>query len=81
MSSILCGMKTSICALFVSMSFVSLAPAAAEADPSREAFREIYKEMVEIDSSQSTGSCTKVVRAAETRLKAARLRRRRRAAS
>ena len=27
--------------------------------------------MVEIDSSQSTGSCTKVVRAAETRLKAA----------
>ena len=40
-------------------------------DAGRAAFREIYKEMVEIDSSQSIGSCTKVVRAAETRLKAA----------
>jgi len=41
------------------------------ADTSRAAFREIYKEMVEIDSSPTTGSCTKVVQAAETRLKAA----------
>ncbi len=41
------------------------------ADTSRAAFRDIYKEMVEIDSSPTTGSCTKVVRAAETRLKAA----------
>ena len=43
----------------------------AQADAGRVAFREIYKQMVEIDSSATTGSCTKVVRAAETRLKAA----------
>ncbi|HET9475740.1 MAG TPA: M20/M25/M40 family metallo-hydrolase [Steroidobacteraceae bacterium] len=41
------------------------------ADVGRAAFREIYQEMVEIDSSPSTGSCTKVVRAAESRLLAA----------
>ncbi|MEZ5936821.1 MAG: M20/M25/M40 family metallo-hydrolase [Hyphomonadaceae bacterium] len=41
------------------------------ADKGRAAFRDIYKEMVEIDSSPSTGSCTAVVRAAEARLKAA----------
>lgn len=40
-------------------------------DTGRAAFRQIYEEMVEIDSSPTTGSCTKVVRAAETRLKAA----------
>ncbi|HEX2495068.1 MAG TPA: M20/M25/M40 family metallo-hydrolase [Steroidobacter sp.] len=45
--------------------------AAAETDASRAAFREIYREMVEIDSSPSTGSCTKVVRAAQARLNAA----------
>jgi acetylornithine deacetylase/succinyl-diaminopimelate desuccinylase-like protein len=45
--------------------------AAADADPGREAFRAIYEEMVEIDTSPSTGSCTKLVQAAETRLKAA----------
>ena len=44
---------------------------AQNADNGKAAFREIYQEMVEIDSSPSTGSCTKVVRAAETRLKAA----------
>ena len=44
---------------------------AADADPGREAFRAIYKEMVEIDSSATTGSCTKVVRAAQMRLKQA----------
>jgi acetylornithine deacetylase/succinyl-diaminopimelate desuccinylase-like protein len=44
---------------------------AQSADPGLAAFRDIYKEMVEIDSSPSTGSCTKVVRAAETRLEAA----------
>jgi acetylornithine deacetylase/succinyl-diaminopimelate desuccinylase-like protein len=47
------------------------AASAQSGDPDRAAFREIYQEMVEIDSSPSTGSCTKVVRAAETRLKAA----------
>lgn len=40
-------------------------------DTGRTAFREIYEEMVEIDSSPTTGSCTKVVRVAEVRLKAA----------
>src|SRR5262245_18643274 len=44
---------------------------AASNDAGRAAFREIYEEMVEIDSSPSTGSCTKVVRVAEARLKKA----------
>jgi acetylornithine deacetylase/succinyl-diaminopimelate desuccinylase-like protein len=45
--------------------------AAADVDPGREAFRAIYEEMVEIDSSPTTGSCTKLVQAAQTRLQAA----------
>jgi acetylornithine deacetylase/succinyl-diaminopimelate desuccinylase-like protein len=45
--------------------------AAADADAGREAFRAIYEEMVEIDTSPSTGSCTKLVQTAEMRLKAA----------
>ncbi len=57
---------------------VSLAAVAAitptavsqQQDAGRTAFRAIYKEMVEIDSSATTGSCTKVVQAAEARLKA-----------
>ena len=44
--------------------------AGANANAEKAAFREIYQEMVEIDSSPTTGSCTKVVRAAETRLRA-----------
>jgi acetylornithine deacetylase/succinyl-diaminopimelate desuccinylase-like protein len=40
-------------------------------DAGRAAFREIYEEMVEIDSSPSTGSCTKVVRIAQARLEKA----------
>jgi acetylornithine deacetylase/succinyl-diaminopimelate desuccinylase-like protein len=51
----------------------AIAPAASAQteDKGRAAFREIYEEMVEIDSSPTTGSCTKVVQAAEKRLKAA----------
>jgi acetylornithine deacetylase/succinyl-diaminopimelate desuccinylase-like protein len=65
-------MKTSIACLVGALSWALIAPAvAADADSGRAAFRAIYKEMVEIDSSPTTGSCTKVVRAAETRLKAA----------
>jgi acetylornithine deacetylase/succinyl-diaminopimelate desuccinylase-like protein len=65
-------MKTPISALIVSLAFAPLArAAAAETDTSREVFRAIYEEMVEIDSSPTTGSCTKLVRVAETRLKAA----------
>lgn len=40
-------------------------------DAGRAAFRAIYEEMVEIDSSPTSGSCTKVVRAIEARLKGA----------
>ena len=43
----------------------------AHADAERDAFRALYEELVEIDSSPTTGSCTQVVRAAESRLKAA----------
>ncbi len=59
-------------AILVAMGLVSIAhDASADSASGRDAFREIYKEIVEIDSSPTTGSCTKVVRAAETRLKAA----------
>lgn len=44
---------------------------AQDVQAERAAFRELYEEMVEIDSSPSTGSCTKVVKAAEQRLRAA----------
>ena len=44
---------------------------AQQADTSRAAFRAIYKELVEIDSSPSTGSCTRVIEAAAKRLTAA----------
>lgn len=50
--------------------FVNGSAAAQPPDPGREAFRAIFEEMVEIDSSLS-GSCTRVVRAAESRLRAA----------
>jgi acetylornithine deacetylase/succinyl-diaminopimelate desuccinylase-like protein len=57
---------------FVAAALLSSSAVFAQSpDISRAAFREIYREMVEIDSSPSTGSCTKVVQAAETRLKAA----------
>ena len=56
----------------VALASAATSPTAlADADPGREAFRAIYEELVEIDSSPSTGSCTTVVRAAEARLKAA----------
>jgi acetylornithine deacetylase/succinyl-diaminopimelate desuccinylase-like protein len=65
-------MKTLHALLTASLSLTLTAAApAADSDPGRAAFREIYKEMVEIDSSPSTGSCTKVVRAAEARLQTA----------
>ena len=53
----------------VSIALVSTASLAAPAEAGRAALREIYKEMVEIDSSPTTGSCTTLVRAAETRLR------------
>ncbi len=52
---------------------LAAAPARAEqnAETERAAFRAVYEEMVEIDSSPATGSCTKVVKAAQSRLTAA----------
>jgi acetylornithine deacetylase/succinyl-diaminopimelate desuccinylase-like protein len=66
-------MKTlnALFAASLSLTLSGVAQAAPAADAGRDAFREIYREMVEIDSSPTTGSCTKVVRAAETRLKTA----------
>ncbi len=59
--------KTTFLALF----FIAASAEAQDAETGKAAFREIYQEMVEIDSSPSTGSCTKVVRAAEARLQKA----------
>jgi len=56
---------------FVAMFLIAASAQAHNAAAEKTAFREIYREMVEIDSSASTGSCTKVVRVAETRLLAA----------
>ena len=56
------------------LSIAAVLPTSASAengDHGRAAFRAIYEEMVEIDSSPTTGSCTKVVRVIEARLKAA----------
>ena len=52
---------------------VAITPAAVsqQQDASRTAFRAIYKEMVETDTSAGTGSCTKMVTLIEGRLKAA----------
>jgi len=56
---------------FVAMLLVAATAHAQNADVGKSAFRAIYQQMVEIDSSASTGSCTKVVLVAETRLLAA----------
>jgi acetylornithine deacetylase/succinyl-diaminopimelate desuccinylase-like protein len=52
---------------FAAMAFATTASGQGSAD-ARAVFRAIYEEMVEIDSSPSTGSCTRVVEAAKTRL-------------
>ena len=44
---------------------------AQSGEAGRAAFRDIYKELVETDSSPTTGSCTTLVRKVETRLKSA----------
>lgn len=65
-------MRLAKLALSSTIAALTCASAVAQnTDAGRAAFRAIYEEMVEIDSSPTTGSCTKVVRAAETRLKAA----------
>ncbi len=65
-------MKTLLTSLIFSLSFAPLSHAAAAVDAQgREAFRAIYKELVETDSSEATGSCTEAVHAMEARLKTA----------
>jgi acetylornithine deacetylase/succinyl-diaminopimelate desuccinylase-like protein len=54
-----------------SATWIQRAQGAQDTQAARTAFRELYEEMVEIDSSPTTGSCTKVVKAAEQRLRAA----------
>ena len=54
--------------IFASVFLITTSAQAQDPDAGQAAFREIYQEMVEIDSSPTTGSCTKVVRAAEARL-------------
>ncbi len=65
-------MKTGFLAAGAAIAAIAIGGAWAQTgEGGRAAFREIYEEMVEIDSSPTTGSCTKVVQAAEKRLKAA----------
>lgn len=63
--------KASVALLLGCAALIPTSAVAQPGDNGRAAFRAIYKEMVEIDSSPTTGSCTRVVQAAETRLKAA----------
>lgn len=62
---------TTIAASIAFVAAITPAATSQTSDAGRAAFRAIYEEMVEIDSSPTTGSCTKVVEAARTRLKAA----------
>ncbi len=63
--------KASVAVVLGCATLVPAFAVAQQGDTGRAAFRAIYQEMVEIDSSPTTGSCTKVVTAAEARLKAA----------
>ncbi len=47
------------------------AQAAAQADPSEPAFRALYKELVEINTTRSVGSCTRAANAMRERMVAA----------
>ena len=64
-------MRTALFAGLAVAPLLAALPAFAQQDAGRAAFRALYKEMVEIDSSPTTGSCTKVVTMVEGRLKAA----------
>lgn len=63
--------KASVAVVLGCAALIPAFAVAQQGDNGRAAFRAIYEEMVEIDSSPTTGSCTKVALAAETRLKAA----------
>jgi acetylornithine deacetylase/succinyl-diaminopimelate desuccinylase-like protein len=60
-----------ITAALLAVAAITSPALAQNGDAGRSVFREIYEEMIEIDSSPTTGSCTRVVQAAEKRLKAA----------
>ncbi len=62
-------MNARVLALGALLALTTAAP--AQPDAEQAALRAIYEELLEIDSSPTTGSCTKVVRAAESRLRAA----------
>jgi acetylornithine deacetylase/succinyl-diaminopimelate desuccinylase-like protein len=65
-------MRTATVAACIGLTALTAALAEAQqANAERAAFRVLYEEMVEIDSSPSTGSCTRVARMAEARLRAA----------
>ena len=57
--------KTTLTLAVILSALVCFPAAAQTPEANRAALREIYEEMVEIDSSPTTGSCTRVVRAAE----------------
>jgi acetylornithine deacetylase/succinyl-diaminopimelate desuccinylase-like protein len=57
--------------LSLAMTVCGVGAAAAQTSPDREAFRAIYEELVEIDSSPSTGSCTRAAEAMLVHLRAA----------
>lgn len=63
-------MRAAVFSLF--LTFVGLGSAAAQTStPERQAFRDLYRELVEIDSSEATGSCTRAAEAMLARLRAA----------
>lgn len=55
----------------VAMCALGASAQAQDLTPDRAAFRSIYEELVEIDTSPSTGSCTRAAEAIVTRLRAA----------
>ncbi len=64
------GMKTLTVAACAAGALLVAAPAHAQR-PDQTAFRALYEELVEIDSSAATGSCTRAVNAMAARLRAA----------
>jgi acetylornithine deacetylase/succinyl-diaminopimelate desuccinylase-like protein len=68
-------MKTPLLSSLLTVaSALAAMPAAAQtppADAAHASLRAIYREMVEIDSSAATGSCSRVAKAAQARLQAA----------
>lgn len=67
-------MRVMMMALAAALSAAMVQPAAAQPAnrlPGEEAFRAIYQELIEIDTSPTTGSCTRAANAVAARLRAA----------